>query len=57
MGGFAGCKPFFMHDTFHILHYDNRIVDHNTDRQDQSEQGQHIQGESHDKHKSECPDQ
>ena len=57
MGGFAGCKPFFMHNTFHILHYDNRIVDHNTNRQDQSEQGQHIQGESHDKHKSECPDQ
>ena len=57
MGSFPWREMLFFHDTLHIFHHHNRIIHHNTDGENQTEQRQHVQREPEDQHESECPNQ
>src|SRR5690606_24375419 len=46
-----------VHETFHVFHDQNRVVDHHPDGQHQPEQGQQIHGESEQVHAGEGADE
>ena len=46
-------KMLGRHDTVHVFHHHDSVVDHDSDRQDETEKGHHIQRESEDEHNSE----
>ena len=50
-------QMLYSHNPVHIFHNDYGIVDDNSDCEDESEQGHHIQGESEYEHDSECSNQ
>src|SRR5690606_18374407 len=56
-GGLAGGEPFFLHLDVHRFHDDNRVIDDNTDGQYQCEEGQQVDGETHDLHEKQRSDQ
>lgn len=45
------------HDAFYVFNHNNRVVDHNTNGQYQTEQGQNVEREAEDQHESEGSDQ
>ena len=46
-----------LHDALDVLDHNDRIVHHDTDGEDQSQQRQHVEREAHDQHKAESPHQ
>ena len=57
MRSLTGGHTLLGHDTLHVLHHHDSVVHHDTDRQDQSQQGKHIQREAEDQHETERSDQ
>ena len=49
-------KPFFFHDSFHILNHDYGIVHHDSDGKYQSQQRHEVQRKAEDKHHPESSD-
>ena len=47
----------FAHMAFDVLDHDNGVVDHQTDREDDGEQGQQVEGEAEDLHEKERADE
>ena len=42
------------HYPVHVFDHDDGVIDHDSDGEDESEEGHHIQREAEDEHDSEC---
>ena len=57
LGRLVGRQPFLFHDALDVLYDDDGIIYDDTDGENQSQKGEHIEGESENEHESECSDQ
>lgn len=53
LGGLIRRQMFLVHYTVDILDHDDGVVDHNTDRQDKSQQREHVEREAEHEHDAE----
>ena len=55
-GRFLAVQAVFAHVAFDVLDHHDRVIDDDADCQDQSEQREHVDGETEQAHDRECPD-
>jgi len=57
LGRFVGRKPLLVHDAIDVFDHDDRVIDHDTDGKNQTQQGQHIEREAEHEHHAEGTDE